>query len=349
MTPSQSAYDGSLSSVKTETPTLGVAAIIPCYKITKHVESLFSRFGPEIDAIYAVDDCCPDLSGKLIERTVKDPRVKVIFNEKNLGVGGAVLAGLHAAQRDGHLIGVKIDGDGQMDPALVSNFISPIKLGIADYTKGNRFFNPSLLSSMPKSRLIGNAVLSFVTKFSTGYWNVFDPTNGYIALDLRLLQFLSPEKISNRYFFETDMLFRAGLARALVVDVPMAAVYEDEVSNLHFSREAGAFMRGHTKNFIKRIIYDYFLRDFSIASIELLVGLACLLFGLVYGLLNFGGSDPASAGVVMMAALPTLVGVMLLLSFLNYDMQKTPRISLTSRLLSSTRYTEVFVNDSSDV
>lgn len=195
------------------------------------------------------------------------------------------------------------------------------------------FYNPAHLRSMPRGRLIGNAILSFVSKFSTGYWNVFDPTNGYLALDLRLLKYMDIEKIDRRYFFETDLLFRAGLAKAKVLDIPMRALYEDEISNLHFSKEAPRFMRGHLRNFFKRIGYNYFLRDFSVASLELVIGLASLIFGLIYGITNMGvGTEPRSAGVVMLAALPTLTGIILLMGFLNYDIRQTPNDTLGPRL-----------------
>lgn len=308
----------------TKTGNQTVAAVLPCYKVKKHVEDLFNRFGPEFDAIYAVDDKCPEESGAFIEKVIKDPRVKVIYLKANQGVGGAVLAGFKAARQDGHAIAVKIDGDGQMDPALAKKFIRPILNNEADYTKGNRFFDPASLKDMPKGRIIGNAILSFVSKFSTGYWNIFDPTNGYLAINLKLVDFLQIDKVAKRYFFETDMMFRLSLIRAKVIDIPMKAIYEDEVSNLHFSKEAGKFMLGHTRNFIKRIGYNYFLRGFSIASLELLVGLAALLFGIIYGVIKMGGSEAQPAGTVMMAALPILTGIILLISFLNFDMQQTP-------------------------
>lgn len=302
-----------------------VAAVLPCYKVKKHVMDLFPRFGPEFDAIYAVDDKCPENSGAYIEEHISDPRVKVIYLEENQGVGGAVMAGFKAALSDGHRIGVKIDGDGQMDPKLAEKFIRPIFDGRADYAKGNRFFEPSSLEDMPKGRLLGNAILSFATKFSTGYWGIFDPTNGYLAINLKLLEFIQVEKIAQRYFFETDMLFRLGLIRAKVADIPMKAIYADEKSNLHFSKEAGKFIAGHTRNFFKRIVYNYFLRGFSIASLELITGLSSLIFGTVYGILNVGGFEAQSAGVVMVSALPILMGIILIISFLNYDMQQEPR------------------------
>jgi len=317
----------------------GIAVIIPCYKVKLHILALLEKIGPEVGAIYCVDDACPEHSGKFIEDNVKDPRINVIYHEENQGVGGAVLTGFKAADNDGWRIGVKIDGDGQMDPLILQKFTNVILDGKADYTKGNRFYNPSHLRAMPRGRLFGNAILSFVSKFSTGYWNIFDPTNGYLAIDLRLLKHMDIEKIDRRYFFETDLLFRAGLSKAKVLDVPMQALYEDEVSNLHFSKEATKFMRGHLRNFFKRLTYNYFLRDFSIASIELVVGVIALSFGLIYGLANIGGSggEPRSAGTVMMAALPTLTGIILLISFLNYDIQQTPSDPLGPRLFDDER------------
>ncbi len=316
-----------------ESENMKVAAVIPCFKVTEFVKDLIDGIGPEVDQIYAVDDACPDGSGKFIQENVNDKRVTVLFLKENQGVGGAVLTGLNAAYEAGMDIGVKLDGDGQMDPALIKRFIRPIREGRADYTKGNRFYNPEDLREMPKGRLIGNAVLSFVSKFSTGYWNSFDPTNGYIALNLHVLPYLNTAKIAKRYFFETDLLFRAGLVKAKVLDIPMFALYADEVSNLHFHKEAWPFMKGNTKNFFKRIIYNYFLRDFSVATLELLVGSVAMIFGIVYGLVKIGGPVAASAGTVMMAALPILSGITLLVGFLNYDIQQTPKDALGSRLL----------------
>jgi glycosyltransferase involved in cell wall biosynthesis len=319
-----------LSSISTDETSHKIAIVVPCYKVVKNADDLFARFGPEVHKIYAVDDACPENSGKYIEQNIKDPRIEVIYNKNNLGVGGAVLKGFQRARDDGFDIAVKIDGDGQMDPSLIQNFVRPIEKGMADYTKGNRFYNPSHLKSMPFRRLLGNAILSFVSKFSTGYWDIFDPTNGYIALNLNLLDWVDINKIDQRYFFETDLLFRVGLAKARVIDIPMVAIYEDEQSNLNGFSEAFRFMKGHLRNFSKRILYDYFLRDFSIASLELLIGLISLTFGLLYGLANMHGDTPASAGVVMLAALPFLTGIMLLLSFINYDVRKTPKTPMSN-------------------
>ena len=261
-----------------------------------------------------------------------DPRVRVIFNEVNQGVGGAVMKGIAAALRDGMEIVVKIDGDGQMDPAYIPHFVMPIIEGKADVTKGNRFFYLEDIKAMPAIRLFGNAVLSFLAKASTGYWNIFDPTNGYIALDARLLEVLPLDKIDKGYFFETDLLFRVGLMRAKVLDIPMRAHYARETSNLKIHQEMFRFIGLHLLNFAKRIFYSYFLRDFNLASLELLVGLVLIGFGTIYGFAHWHGEEPAVPGTVMISALPILVGIMLLLSFVNFDVQQVPRETISSRL-----------------
>lgn len=316
----------------TDSSRYRIAAVIPCYKVVRHIGALIAAIGPEVDAIICVDDACPDGSGRHIRDTVSDPRVQVLTLERNQGVGGAVLAGFRAARAQGMAVAVKLDGDGQMDPRLVERFVAPIRRGQADYTKGNRFFNPQSLADMPRGRLLGNAVLSFVSKFSTGYWDIFDPTNGYLALDLRLLPFLEADKIAKRYFFETDMLFRLNLVNARVMDIPMRAIYADEVSNLHFSKEALRFAKGHARNFLKRLWYNYFLRGFSVASLEFVVGIAMLVGGLVYAALNSGGAEAAPPGVVTLASMLVLVGILLLLSFLNFDIRRTPSTAVGNLL-----------------
>jgi glycosyltransferase involved in cell wall biosynthesis len=305
-----------------------IAVIIPTYKACKHVLAVIDLIGLEVDTIYVVDDCCPDNSGGFVEVNSKDPRVVVIRHSKNQGVGGAVMTGYKAAIEGGMDILVKIDSDGQMDPTLILDFVSPIAEGQADYTKGNRFFDLEKVRTMPKIRLFGNAVLSLMRKLSSGYWNIFDPTNGYTAIHADVARRLPFEKISRRYFFETDMLFRLNTVRAVVVDVPMDARYGDEVSNLKISHIFCEFFVKHVRNFFKRIFYNYYLRDMSLGSIELPLGITFLGSGLVYGGYHWIGSIQAGvstpAGTVMLSALPILVGMQLVLAFIGNDISSVP-------------------------
>ncbi len=309
-----------------------IAVVIPSYKVTRHILQVVAGIGLEVDRIYVVDDACPDGSGRLVRNSISDARVHVIFCEKNQGVGGAVMTGYAAALHDGYDVMVKIDGDGQMNPSLLPMFVEPIIQGLADYTKGNRFFNLEDVQAMPWVRLVGNAGLSFMCKASSGYWSIFDPTNGYTAISRHAASLLPMEKISTRYFFETDMLFRLGTFGAVVRDVPMRAVYGDEQSNLSARKVMFSFLGGHLRNFCKRILYNYFLRGFSVASVELVLATCFLFFGAVYGVSRWIQSSVsgiyASSGEVMLAALPIIVGVQLLISFIGFDMQSQPKIPL---------------------
>lgn len=318
-----------------------VGVVIPCYRVTRHVLDVISRIGPEVDEIYCVDDACPDKSGDFIEAHSTDPRVKVLRNEQNRGVGGAVTHGYREAIKADLDIVVKIDGDGQMDPALLVQFAEPIAQGIADYTKGNRFYSPDFLEQMPRVRIIGNAILSFMTKLSSGYWDIFDPTNGYTAINVKILRIMRLDRLHERYFFESDMLFRLNIIRAKIVDIPMVATYADEESGLKISKIVGPFIFGHMRNMLKRIGYNYYLRDFNVASMELLGSIFLISFGSAFGLYKWISEgvqgDIATAGTVMVSALPIIVGVQLLLAALSYDVSATPRDAIHPNLSKANR------------
>ena len=181
-------------------------------------------------------------------------------------------------------------------------------------------------------RLIGNAALSFLTKLSSGYWQVFDPTNGFTAIHCAALEAIDLDRISSRYFFESDMLIHLGYARAVVVDMPMRAHYGEEHSNLKISKVASEFLLRHLRAIAKRTLYQYLLRDFTIASANLLVGIGFLLFGATYGAikwrLSIVSGVASSTGVVIIATLPIILGVQMLLFFLSYDISAVPRVPL---------------------
>jgi dolichol-phosphate mannosyltransferase len=320
--------DTSMISQGATTAAPRIAVVVPCYRVRRQILAVIRQIGPEVARIYVVDDGCPDSSGAFVEQNCEDARVSVLRNAQNQGVGGAVIAGYKAAIVDDMDIIVKIDGDGQMDPSLILDFVAPIAAGEADYTKGNRFFELEKIRGMPKMRVFGNASLSFMTKLSSGYWDLFDPTNGYTAIHRDVAQHLPFDKISRRYFFETDMLFRLNTLRAVVVDIPMDAKYGDEVSNLKISRIVGEFLLKHMNNFWKRIFYNYYLRDMSIASIELPLGILMLVFGIVFGVyqwvLSLSSGVSSSAGTVMLSALPIIIGLQLILAFLGHDTRSVP-------------------------
>jgi glycosyltransferase involved in cell wall biosynthesis len=314
-----------------------IAAVIPCFRVKRHILGVLAAIPAAVDRIYVVDDGCPEGSGAAVESGCSDPRVRVLRHERNQGVGGATLTGYRAALEDGATVIVRLDGDGQMDPALIPRLVRPILEGAADYAKGNRFFELEGLRAMPPLRLFGNSMLSFASKLSSGYWNVFDPTNGFTAIHAMVLRQLPLDKLSHGWFFESDLLFRLGTIRAVVCDVPIPARYGDEESSLVVRRVVGEFAWKHFANAAKRIFYGYYLRNFNIASIEIALGIPLVAFGAWIGVTRwidgYLHATPATSGTVMLAALPVLVGIQLVLAFLSYDLQNVPRDVLHRRLV----------------
>lgn len=314
------------------------AIIIPCYNVKKHILDVISQIDATYDHIIVVDDCCPEGSGRYAEQNCSDRRLVVIYHTENKGVGGAVKSGYLKALELGASIMVKIDGDGQMDPKLIPLFVNPIIDGEADYTKGNRFYSIYNVRSMPGIRLFGNMALSFLTKLSSGYWSVFDPTNGYTAIHANTLNHLELKNIGDRYFFESDMLINLGNIRAVVEDIPMEAVYGDEESNLSISRVFKSFLFSNIKAFIKRVLYNYYFRDFNIASLYLIFGILMTGYGTIFGLSKWyqsvAESVPATAGTVMIPALFIIIGSQAIFSFLNYDIVNEPTKPLLKNVLA---------------
>jgi len=310
--------------------SLSLGVVIPSYRVKNHILKVIAGIGKEVARIYVIDDACPEKTGEFVKSQVKDKRVKVIFHQTNQGVGGAVITGYKQALEDGVEVVVKLDGDGQMDPQLISTIARPVLEGNADYSKGNRFESLENLFGMPKIRIFGNAVLSLWSKVSSGYWTVTDPTNGFTAIHRKALEAINLDKVRKSYFFESDMLFRLSIANCVVADVPMAAVYGEEKSNLRISKVLFEFPWRHSINFLKRIFYRYYLREWSVGSFELPLGIFLLIFGTWFGLSSYLNASAAgvatTAGQVTASAVALILGVQLLLSFLSYDVQSEPRI-----------------------
>ncbi|VVS90889.1 glycosyltransferase family 2 protein [Desulfoluna spongiiphila] len=306
--------------------------VLPCYKTRAHILALLAKVGPEVNWIILVDDACPEGTGEYAISHISDSRLILVKHNKNKGVGAAVVSGFRKAiELDADCI-VRIDSDGQMDPALIPRFLSPLNCGVADFAKGNRFWSPETLAGMPVTRLIGNAGLSFISKVSTGYWSLMDPNNGFFAIHAAVAQKLDLDKLESRYFFESDLLFRLNTIRAVGVDIPMYAVYEGETSNLSPLNSILEFFFKHIRNTTKRVVYNYFVRDFNVASLQMIIGMIFFWFGIIYGGFNWAYLSSqgmyASSGTVMLAALPVLLGFQLLLAALQQDINFEPKIPL---------------------
>lgn len=306
-----------------------IAVTIPAFKTKINIESVLANIGPEVGRIYVIDDGCPDHTGNFVLDNITDKRIEVIFHTKNMGIGAAILTGYKKAIKDGCEIIVKIDSDGQMNPKLINAFIQPLIDGVADYTKGNRFSSYKDIRMMPLIRIFGNMALSLITKFSSGYWNIFDPTNGFTAIRAEVASELVNEKIAKGYFFESDLLFWLYITGARVQDIPMKAIYQDEKSSLSVFKMIPYFLFMNIKNFFKRIFITYFIRDLSIHGISLISGILLLLFGISFGAyswkLSIMNNTIASSGTVMLAALPVILGLQLLIYFFAHDIQNYPK------------------------
>ena len=312
-----------------------VAVVIPAYRAADSIQKVIEGIPQWIDAIYVVDDASPDdTAGRA--RGASDPRVRLISHEVNRGVGGAMVTGYRAAANDGIEICVKMDADGQMDPAYLPQLVEPLVAGHADYTKGNRFHDAAALRRMPLARRVGNAGLSFLIKAASGQWHIFDPTNGYTAIHRAALAALDLSKLHPRYFFESSMLIKLKEIGALVEDVPMPARYGEERSNLSVGRTLVEFPWLLIRHGIKRVLWQYFVADFNAVSLFLVSGFPLVAFGLSFGIYHWIDSYIRDVltptGTVMLAVLPLILGFQLLLQALVLDVQSVPQRPLQRRL-----------------
>lgn len=306
-----------------------VAVVIPTYKAKPYILEVLAAIPKFVDFIFVIDDACPDRTGQFVQNQFEDKRLRVIQLSENQGVGGATIVGFTEALNCGADIIVKLDSDGQMDPEEINRLIEPIDLGEADFVKGNRFNSLDDLQEMPKIRIFGNAILSLMSKISTGYWTINDPTNGFIAISGGALQRVDLMKLRKRWFFESDLLFRLAIIRAKVVDLPMKAKYRQEESNLVIRKIIPEFWWRHLINFHKRVFYIYYLREWSVVSIQLPAAVFLILFGTGAGVFFWdqGGATgvAATSGQVMLAVLPIILGFQLLLSVLGFDISNEPK------------------------
>jgi dolichol-phosphate mannosyltransferase len=311
-----------------------IVAVIPCYRVEREIQSVLSSIPNYIKHIIVVDDASPDSTADLVTASAKkDKRITLIRHTSNRGVGGAMINGFHKAIELGAQIIVKVDGDGQMDTTHLPDLITPLIQGQADYTKGNRFRDFASLQQMPLIRRLGNMGLGFLSKTATGYWNLFDPTNGFVAIRSEILAQLPLHRIDKTYYFETSMLANLYLLGAVVKDVPMPARYHTEVSNMLIHRILFQFPFKLLRTFLKRLILKNFIYDFTMASVYFLTGFPLLLFGLIFGIIKWvqyaSLNIPAPTGTVMLPTLSVLLGIQLLLSAIEIDLRSVPKEPLS--------------------
>jgi dolichol-phosphate mannosyltransferase len=324
--------------------SLKYCVITPAYNESRHLADVVGGIPAWIDGIIVVDDCSSD-DTLSVARSIKDPRVLVLHHDQNQGVGGAMVTGFRAALDEDYDVAIKMDADGQMDCADLSVMVRPIELGMAEYVKGNRFRRSGRPRSMPATRWFGNVALSFLTKIASGYWHVFDPQCGFVAIAAPTLRRLNLNGIARDYFFENDMLIRLNVIDARVVDVDVAAQYGDETSYIRIGRILRAFPWRLLKRSVWRFVKRHVVNDFGVIALLVLMGAILMVFGLVFGIVEWAlaasAGHPATTGSVMIAVLPLILGFQMLLQGLALEVQSSPgaketrdlsRVALTERV-----------------
>ena len=304
-----------------------IAVVIPAYRVEPQIGAVLDQMPDCVDRVFVVDDASPDHLAEQI--TGRGDRFSLIRHEKNRGVGGATVTGIQAALAENCDIVVKCDGDGQMDPRHIPALVNPLLAGVANHAKGCRFHHFGELKQMPRRRLIGNIVLTFLTKMSSGYWNVVDPVNGFFATTSDTLRRIPLARLSPRFFFETDFLIRLNIIEARVADVAFPACYGNEKSSLSVTRALFGFPPRLLAGLIRRVFWRYLFYDVSPVAVFSLVGICLCTFGLVFGAYHWisGALQLRETGVgtVMLAVLPLILGFQLLLQAIVLDIQNTPK------------------------
>lgn len=304
---------------------LRVGVVVPAYNEAKLIGKTLTTMPDLVDRIFVIDDGSTD---DTYERAtaVADPRVEVI-RQDNTGVGGAIMHGHRRVLAEDLDVSVVMAGDAQMDPDYLPDLLDPIADDGVRFTKANRFYTRDSTSGMPRYRLIGNVILSVLTKFASGYYHLFDPQNGYTALHKDALRRLDLDAISSNYSFENSLLIHLNVLRVRARDVPIPAVYGEEVSTMRMRRVIPALLRTLIGGFWFRIWRKYVFPSFGPFAIVFFGGLFLTTVGLaaaaVITVLSFNDVT-ASPATVMIAIAPLLAGIQLLVSALSIDISESP-------------------------
>lgn len=303
-----------------------IAAVVPAYKEEKMIGRVIETMPTFVDHIVIVDDCSPDGTSDAV-RALQDSRVTLIRHEQNEGVGGAIITAHRAALELGSDVNVVMAGDAQMDPIHLPALLDKVTDEGFGFAKANRFYSPESFRGMPGHRVFGNIVLSFLTKLASGYWNLFDPQNGYTAVRTEELRRIDLDRLAKRYSFENDLLINLNILQVSATDVPIPAVYGEEVSSISLRKTIPELLNRLTIGYWSRIWYRYVLWSFSPIALLLFLGLLLFLTGLgisVWVMTQIAASVVATAATVMLAALPLMIGTQMLISALQLDIQATP-------------------------
>jgi glycosyltransferase involved in cell wall biosynthesis len=304
-----------------------IVALVPAFNEAAAVGGVVRTMPDFVDDIIVVDDCSSDGTSEAA-LAPRDPRVVLIKHEVNRGLGGSLIDAHIKALEIGGDIMVVMAGDGQMDPAYLPALLQPILECGYDFAKGNRFFEAGSWKGMPKHRVFGNIVLTFLTKIATGYWDMFDPQNGYTAITRAASERIDWNSVARDYSFENDVLALLGLQRARVKDVDIPAVYGDEVSDIRLPTVIPSLLKTLRRAFWRRFWQGYVVRSFSPVALFALSAAMLSAWSIVTGVWviaqRIGGVTPTTA-TVMIVVLPLMLAFQLALSAFVLDIINTPR------------------------
>ncbi|MBA2569005.1 MAG: glycosyltransferase family 2 protein [Actinobacteria bacterium] len=305
-----------------------VAVVVPAYEEEKLIGTTLAGIPVFVDRIYVVDDASKD--GTAARAREAGDRIEVIAHEKNQGVGAAILTGYKRSLAEGMDVTAVMAGDNQMDPADLEAIATPVARGEVDYAKANRLFTGRAWELIPRTRYLGNAVLSLLTKIASGYWHVADSQSGYTAVSRHTLELLDLDRIYKRYGFPNDMLVHLNVVNARVRDVPSRPVYGvGESSGIRLRKVVPAISWLLTKAFFWRMREKYVIRDFHPLVFFYVFGLLFSLIGLVLGVtvtvLRFLGNELTVATVVLVA-LMLMMGLLFTLFAMLFDMESNKEL-----------------------
>jgi len=312
-----------------------IAVVVPAFNEELMVQRTLTTMPDFVDRIIAIDDGSSDATySKIEEVAAGDSRVVCLRNPDNQGLGATLVHGYRFLldsedkQDEADVVAI-MAGDGQMDPDNLHLLLDQIVDGSHDVAKGNRFIgHHQALKKMPKYRLIGNIVMTLLTKLASGYWSVFDTQNGYYAIHTEVLRQIDLSRIGRGYEVENSFLIEANIVEARLTDVPMPAVYGDETSTLRLRHFIPRVLRLITVGFFRRIWHRYVVTNFSPVALFLFTGLFLTLWGVAFGiwaLVQTIGPDVATTGTVMLSVAPFLMGFQLLLAALILDILNEPK------------------------
>jgi len=301
-----------------------VAVVVPAFQEELLVADTIRGIPAFVDLIVVVDDRSTDATAERA-RAVGDPRVVVIEHAENQGVGAAIATGYERCRELGLDVTCVMAGDNQMDPGELAALVGPVARGEVDYAKANRLVSGEAWRLIPRSRYLGNAVLSLLTKIASGYWHVADSQAGYTALSLDALGRLDLERLYPRYGFPNDMLVHLNVQNARVRDVPSRPIYGvGERSDIRLHAVVPRISWLLLKGFWWRMTQKYVIRDFHplvfFYGFGLLATLAGLALGVVEVALRIAGNEITTPTIVLVAVL-VIAGLQLTLFAMWFDME----------------------------